>query len=65
MGNCITGTNQTTVQYGLLYAVQPLIYELICCLRKNLEAFFVGIMKPSLNEKTNFHRLALFRNSII
>ena len=26
--------------------------------------FFIGIMKPSLNEKTNFDRLKLFRNGI-
>ena len=33
-------------------------------IRKNLEALFVGIMKPSLNEQTNFDSLTLFRNGI-
>ena len=33
-------------------------------IRKNLELFFIGIMKPSLNEQTNFDRLTLFRNGI-
>ena len=33
-------------------------------IRKNLEALFIGIMKPSLNEQTNFDRLTLFRNGI-
>ena len=33
-------------------------------IKKNLEALFIGIMKPSLNEQTNFDRLALFRNGI-
>ena len=28
-------------------------------IRKNLEALFIGIMKPSLNEQTNFDRLTL------
>ena len=32
--------------------------------RRNLEAIFIGIMKPSLNEQTNFDRLVLFRNGI-
>ena len=32
--------------------------------RKNLEALFIGIIKPSLNEQTNFDRLTLFRNGI-
>lgn len=33
-------------------------------LRKNLEALFIGIIKPSLNEQTNFKRLILFVNGI-
>ena len=33
-------------------------------IRKNLEALFIGIMKPSVNEQTNFDCLTLFRNSI-
>ena len=33
-------------------------------IRKNLEALFNGILKPSLNEQTNFDRLRLFRNGI-
>ena len=33
-------------------------------IRKNLEALFIGIIKPSLNEQTNFDRLTLFRNGI-
>ena len=33
-------------------------------IRKNLEALFIGIMKPSLNEQTNFDRLTLFRNCL-
>ena len=33
-------------------------------IRKNLEALFIGIMKPSLNEQTNFDRLTLFGNGI-
>ena len=33
-------------------------------IRKNLEALFIGIMKPSLNEQTNLDRLTLFRNGI-
>ena len=31
-------------------------------IRKNLEALFIGNIKPSLNEQTNFDRLTLFRN---
>ena len=33
-------------------------------IRKNLEALFIGIMNPSLNEQTNFDRLTLFCNGI-
>ena len=33
-------------------------------IRKNLEALFLGIKKPSLNEQTNFDHLTLFRNDI-
>ena len=33
-------------------------------IRKNLEALFIGVMKPSLNEQTNFDRLTLFRTGI-
>ena len=33
-------------------------------IRKNHEALFIGIMKPSLNQQTNFDRLTLFRNGI-
>ena len=33
-------------------------------IRKNLEALFIGVMKPSLNEQSNFDRLTLFRNGI-
>ena len=33
-------------------------------IRKNLEALFIGIIKPSLNEQTNFDRLTLFHNGI-
>ena len=33
-------------------------------IRKNLEALFIGIIKPFLNEQTNFDRLRLFRNGI-
>ena len=33
-------------------------------IRKNLEALFIGIMEPSLNEETNFDCLTLFRNGI-
>ena len=33
-------------------------------IRKNLEALFIGIIKPSLNEQTNFDRLTLFRKGI-
>ena len=32
--------------------------------RKNLEALLISIMKPSLNEQTNFDRLTLFCNGI-
>ena len=33
-------------------------------IRKNVETLFIGIMKPSLNEQTNFGHLTLFRNGI-
>ena len=33
-------------------------------IRKSLEALFIGIMKPSLNEQTNFDHLIRFRNGI-
>ena len=33
-------------------------------LRKNLEAIFIGLIKPSLNKQENFNRLTLFRNGI-
>ena len=33
-------------------------------LRKNLKALFIGVLKPSLNEQTNFKRLILFVNGI-
>ena len=33
-------------------------------IRKKLEASFIGIIKLSLNEETNFDRLTLFRNGI-
>ena len=33
-------------------------------IRKNLEALLIGIMKPPLNEQTNFDCLTLFRNGI-
>ena len=33
-------------------------------IRKNLEALFIGIMKPSLKEQTNFDCLTLFPNDI-
>ena len=33
-------------------------------IRKNLEALFIGIMKPCLNEQTNFDRLTRFRNGM-
>ena len=33
-------------------------------IRKNLEALVISIMKPSLNEQTNFDHLTLFHNSI-
>ena len=33
-------------------------------IRKNLEALFIDVMKPSLNEQTNFDCLTFFRNSI-
>ena len=31
---------------------------------KNLEAMFIALLKPSLNEQKNFERLILFRNGI-
>ena len=33
-------------------------------IRKNLEAIFIALLKPSLNEQKNFERLILFRNGI-
>ena len=33
-------------------------------IRKNLEALFIGIIKPSLNEQTDFDSLTFFRNGI-
>ena len=33
-------------------------------IRKNLEAFFISIMKPSLNEQTNFDSSTFFHNGI-
>ena len=33
-------------------------------LRKNLEALFIGVLKPSLNEQRNFEHLTLFVNGI-
>ena len=33
-------------------------------IRKNLEAFFIGIIKPFINEQTNFACLTLFHNGI-
>ena len=33
-------------------------------IRKNLQALFIDIMNPSLNEQTNFDRLTLFCNGI-
>ena len=33
-------------------------------IKKNLEAFFIGIMKPCLTEQTKFDRLTLFHNGI-
>ena len=33
-------------------------------IRKNLYTLFIGIKTPSLNEQTNFGRLALFGNVI-
>ena len=33
-------------------------------IRKNLEALLIDIMKPSLNEQTNFDHLIRFRNGI-
>ena len=33
-------------------------------LRKIFEALLVGVLKPSLNEQTNFGRLTLFVNGI-
>ena len=32
--------------------------------RKNIEAFFIAIMRPSLNEQTNSDALILFRNGV-
>ena len=34
-------------------------------LRKSLEALFISVFKPSLNEQTNFERLIIFVNSIV
>ena len=33
-------------------------------IRKNLEAIFIALLKPSLNEQKNFEHLILFRNGI-
>ena len=33
-------------------------------IRKNLEASFIALMKPSLNEQKDFERLILFRNGV-
>ena len=33
-------------------------------IRKNLEAIFIALLKPSLNEQKNFESLILFRNGI-
>ena len=33
-------------------------------LRKNVEALFIGVLKPSLNEQRNFERLILLVNGI-
>ena len=33
-------------------------------LRKNLEAIFIALYKPSLNDQKSFDRLMLFRNGI-
>ena len=33
-------------------------------IHKNLEAIFIALLKPSLNEQKNFERLILFRNGI-
>ena len=33
-------------------------------IRKNLEAIFIALLKPCLNEQKNFERLILFRNGI-
>ena len=33
-------------------------------IHKNLEAIFIALLKPSLNEQKNFEQLILFRNSI-
>ena len=50
---------------------QILYYWKILChaskktdIRKNLEAIFIALLKPSLNEQKNFERLILFRNGI-
>ena len=32
--------------------------------RKNLEASYIALWKPDLNEKKTFERLALFRNGV-
>ena len=33
-------------------------------IRKNLEAIYIALLKPSLNEQKEFERLTLFRNGI-
>ena len=33
-------------------------------IHKNLEAIFIALLKPSLNEQKTFQRLILFRNGI-
>ena len=32
--------------------------------RKNLEASYIGVWKPNLNEQKGFERLVLFRNGV-
>ena len=32
--------------------------------RKNLEALYIALLKPDLNEQKDFERLVLFRNGV-
>ena len=62
--------NSEPAKHLIRYSDHMFSWKILCNasssagLRKNLEASFIALLRPTLNEQKDFERLILFRNGV-